>query len=153
EEPLSLEETAERYLRPDLRQTFIKLVTRPVEEYLGRFGFESDLLVAMYAVTDGFSGLHGSFGTPATGLNFLVHNMCRLPGSDGTWMGVAGGMGRVTMEFARLAAEAGARVVTRAHVERILTTDGYVTGVALANGQEIGAKVVICNADPFRMRQ
>lgn len=41
---------------------------------------------AMYAVTDGFSGLNGSWDTPGTGMNFLVHNMCRLPGADGTWM-------------------------------------------------------------------
>ena len=29
-------------------------------------------------------------------MNFLVHNMCRLPGSDGTWMVVKGGMGSIT---------------------------------------------------------
>ena len=36
--------------------------------------------------TDGFSGLNGGWDTPGTGMNFLVHNMCRLPGADGTWM-------------------------------------------------------------------
>ncbi|MCI0597394.1 MAG: FAD-dependent oxidoreductase, partial [candidate division Zixibacteria bacterium] len=56
EEPLSLQETAEKYIRPALRKTFVDLVTHPVEEYLARFGFESELLIAMYAVTDGFSG-------------------------------------------------------------------------------------------------
>jgi hypothetical protein len=29
-------------------------------------------------------------------MNFLVHNMCRLPGADGTWMLVKGGMGTIT---------------------------------------------------------
>src|SRR5688572_24715297 len=72
EAPLPLGETSEKYIRPGLRDTFINLTTRPVEEYLDRFGFESELLVAMYAVTDGFSGLTGGFGTPATGMNFLV---------------------------------------------------------------------------------
>ena len=103
EEPLSVYDTAARYLRPALRDTFINLVTRPVEDYLARFDFASELLVAMYAVTDGFPGLHGSFGTPASGMNFLVHNMCRLPGSDGTWMIAKGGMGSITRELARLA--------------------------------------------------
>jgi phytoene dehydrogenase-like protein len=56
EEPLSLQHTAETYLRPALREAFIDLVTRPVEEYLARFGFASELLLAMYAVTDGFPG-------------------------------------------------------------------------------------------------
>ncbi|MGH9962262.1 MAG: phytoene desaturase family protein, partial [Pyrinomonadaceae bacterium] len=90
QEPLSLQNTAEKHIRPSLRETFINLVTRPVEHYLARFEFESELLLALYAVTDGFSGIHGSFSTPASGMNFLVHNMCRLPGSDGTWMIVEG---------------------------------------------------------------
>lgn len=152
EEPLSMAETAERYLRPGLREIFVNLVTGPVEAYLDRFGFESDLLVAMYAVTDGFSGLHGSFGTPATGMNFLVHNMCRLPGADGTWMIAEGGMGSITRELARLATVAGARIFTSSGVERIATAGGQVTGLVLADGREIGAKVVLSNADPFRMR-
>ena len=79
------------------------LVRNPCEDYLMRFGFQSEMLIAMYAVTDGFSGLYGSFGTPATGMNFLVHNMCRLPKADGTWMIVKGGMGSISKEFARIA--------------------------------------------------
>ncbi len=152
EEPVSAEETAERYIRPALHRTFLDLVSRPVEEYLDRFGFESELLTAMYAVTDGFSGLSASFGTPATGMNFLVHNMCRLPGSDGTWMIVEGGMGSVTKELARLAVEAGAEIRTDAGVASVAMNDGHVTGVALKNGEEINARAVISNADPFRMR-
>jgi phytoene dehydrogenase-like protein len=152
EEPLSLEATADRYIRPDLRKPFLDLCTRPVEEYLARFNFKSDLLLAMYAVTDGFSGLSAGFGTPGTGMNFLVHNMCRLPGSDGTWMIVQGGMGSVTKELARLATEAGAALLTDAGVEKIETQSGQVTGVVLKDGREIAAKVVLSNADPFRTR-
>jgi phytoene dehydrogenase-like protein len=152
EEPLSVEATAERYIRPALRRAFLDLVARPVEEYLGRFGFESDLLVAMYAVTDGFSGLSAGFGSPGTGMNFLVHNMCRLPGSDGTWMIVQGGMGSVTKELARLAHEAGAQILTGGAVDRIVVQQGRVVGVVMRDGREIGAGAVISNADPFRMR-
>lgn len=151
-EPLSLEDTAARFIRPDLRETFMNLVTRPVEDYLARFGFQSELLVAMYAVTDGFSGLCGSFGTPATGMNFMVHNMCRLPGSGGTWMIVEGGMGSVAREFARLARAAGAEITAGAGVERILSGNGQVTGLLLKDGREVEARVVVCNADPFRLR-
>jgi len=152
EEPLTLSETAEKYIRPALRQTFINLVTQPVEEYLARFGFESELLIAMYAVTDGFSGLSASFGTPGTGMNFLVHNMCRLPGADGTWMIAQGGMGSISNELARLAQEAGARILTEAGVRQIATRNGQVTGIVLQDGREMEAKVIISNADPFRMR-
>jgi phytoene dehydrogenase-like protein len=152
EEPLSVESTAERFIRPALRQAFLNLVARPVEEYLARFGFKSDLLLAMYAVTDGFSGLSAGFGAPGTGMNFLVHNMCRLPGSDGTWMIVQGGMGSVTRELARLATQAGVQVRTGAAVARIETQGGRVTGVVLDDGSEIAPRVVVSNADPFRTR-
>jgi phytoene dehydrogenase-like protein len=152
EEPLSIEETAAKYLRPALRETFINLVTRPVEDYLARFDFVSELLVAMYAVTDGFPGLYGSFGTPASGMNFLVHNMCRLPGSDGTWMIARGGMGSITQELARLAIEAGAQIWAGTGVQHILTQGGQVSGVVLRDSREIVAKVVISNTDPFRLR-
>ena len=153
EEPLSLENTAEKYIRSELRQIFIDLVTQPTENYLRRFGFQSELLISMYAVTDGFSGLTGSFGTPKTGMNFLVHNMCRLPGSDGTFMVVKGGMGSIAKEFGRLAVEAGVRIITSTAVEKILSTNKQVIGVLLKNGQELHAPIVVCNADPFRMRQ
>lgn len=51
--------------------------------YLDRFDFKSPLLKSMYAVTDGFSGLNGSWQTPGTGMNFLMHNMvgCLLEAS------------------------------------------------------------------------
>lgn len=152
EEPLSASETAERYIRPALRRPFLNLVARPVEEYLARFGFRSDLIIAMYAVTDGFSGLNASFGMPGTGLNFLVHNMCRLPGSGGTWMVVEGGMGRVTSELARLATEAGATILAESPVEHITVRNGQATGVILKDGRELNATVILSNADPFRLR-
>ena len=153
EEPLSLEATAERYIRSELRQVFMDLVKSPAENYIRRFGFKSELLVAMYAVTDGFSGLTGSFGTQGTGMNFLVHNMCRLPGSDGTFMIAKGGMGSISGEFARLAREAGAEILTDAGVEHIETDAGMVKGVLLKSGQRVQTKAVVCNCDPFRMQQ
>ena len=78
--------------------------------------------------------------------------MCRLPGSDGTWMIVEGGMGNVTKELARLAVEAGAQISTGTAVERVMTTAGRATGVVLKDGREINAPVVLSNADPFRTR-
>ena len=152
-EPLSREETAERYVRPRLRSAFLDLVTRPVEDYLARFSFESDLVVAMYAVTDGFSGLDGSFGTPGTGLNFLIHNMCRLPGSDGTFMMVEGGMGAVAAAFAWTAQNAGAEIRLESGVEKIRVGRKRVETLVLSSGEEIRAATVLCNADPFRTRE
>src|ERR1700733_8124603 len=119
-EPLSIEQTADKFVRPELQQAFVDLCRGSVGDYLARFDFKSDLVRAMYAVTDGFSGLFGTWDTPGTGMNFLAHNMCRLPGSDGTFMIVRGGMGTVTAELVRAAEQAGARIETNAAVERIV---------------------------------
>jgi phytoene dehydrogenase-like protein len=153
EEPLSIEETAARYVRAPLQKAFVDLCRKPVGEYLQKFGFKSDLLKAMYAVTDGFSGVNGDWDTPGTGMNFLIHNMCRLPGSDGTWMIVKGGMGTVTQRLAQAAREAGARIETGRGVQAISSDRGVATGVRLKDGTEIRARTVVVNADPFRMRE
>jgi len=152
EEAGSIEETADRYVRPELRRVFVDLCRRPVRDYLSRFGFESELVAAMYAVTDGFSGLSATWDTPGTGMNFLIHNMCRLPGSDGTWMIVRGGMGTVTTEIARAALRHGADIETSARVQAIAIRDGVATGVVLPDGRELSARAVVVGADPFRMR-
>ncbi|MHB8418060.1 MAG: phytoene desaturase family protein [Myxococcales bacterium] len=152
-EPLSIEDTAERHVRPRLRQVFVDLCRKPVSEYLARFDFRSDLLRAMYAVTDGFSGLNAGWDSPGTGMNFLIHNMCRLPGADGTWMIVKGGMGTVTGRLREAAERAGAVVELGQPVRRILVERGAATGVALADGRELRARAVVCNCDPIRMRE
>jgi phytoene dehydrogenase-like protein len=149
--PQSIEETADRYVRPALRDAFVALCRGTVEAYLERFGFQSELLEAMYAVTDGFTGLFGAWSTPGSGMNFFVHNMCRLPGSDGTWMVVRGGMGTVTQALAQAAREAGAEILLDTLVARIETDAGVVSGVVTDCDEEHRAGSVIVNADPFRM--
>jgi len=149
--PLSIEDTADRHLRPALRERFIELCRGSVGAYLKRFGFQSELLESMYAVTDGFTGLCGDWDTPGSGMNFLAHNMCRLPGSDGTWMVVQGGMGTVTQVLADCAQRAGAEIVLGTTVASIETRGSIATGVTTHQGELHRAKVVMVNADPFRM--
>jgi phytoene dehydrogenase-like protein len=150
-EPLTVEETAERYVRPALREAFVALCRGSVADYLARFDFVSEQVVAMYAVTDGLSGLAAGPDTPGSGHNFLVHNMCRLPGADGTWMIVRGGMGTVTGTLADAARAAGATVTTGSPVASVLVDGGAVAGVALANGEEVRARVVVGGCDPYRL--
>jgi phytoene dehydrogenase-like protein len=150
-EPLSVEDTAERFIRPALRDTFVDLVRGDVTSYLDRFGFVSELVVAMYVVTDGLSGLHAGPDDPGTGHNFLVHNMCRLPGADGTWMIVRGGMGTVSTTIAARANHHGARIVANAPVASIALDEGAASGVVLADGREVAAGVVVAACDPFTL--
>jgi len=151
QEPLGVEETAERHVRPALRETFVALVRGSAVDYLSRFGFADDLLVAMYAVTDGMPGLSGSPWRPGSGHNLLVHNMCRLPGAGGTWMVVRGGMGTVTRAIADRAAAAGATIRCGVAVERIVLEAGSAAGVVTDRGEEIRARTVLVAADPFRL--
>jgi len=149
--PLSIEQTAERHVRPGLRDAFVALCRGSVGDYLDRFGFESELLQSMYEVTDGFTGLCGDRNTPGGGMNFLAHNMCRLPGSDGTWMVVRGGMGTVTRVLADAARKAGAEIALDTKVASIELGGGVVTGVSTETGGVHRAEAVMVNADPFRM--
>ncbi|MGH8891668.1 MAG: phytoene desaturase family protein [Acidothermaceae bacterium] len=151
-EPLALEETAQRYIRPQLQDVFVALCRGSVGDYLDRFGFSSDLVKAMYAVTDGLSGLDACWDTPGSGHNFLVHNMCRLPGAHGTWMVVRGGMGTVTSMIADAATAAGARIITGHSVLSINLSSGAAIGVSLDDGREIAATTVVAATDPFRLR-
>jgi phytoene dehydrogenase-like protein len=150
EEPLSIEDTAARYVRPALRQVFVDLCRGTVGDYLDRFGFRSDLVKAMYAVTDGFSGLTGTWDTKGTGMNFLVHNMCRLPGSDGTWMVMKGGMGTVTQTLAHEVTRLGGVIRTGVGVAKIEQERGVVVAVVTDKEERIQARAVVANADPFR---
>jgi phytoene dehydrogenase-like protein len=156
--PMSIEATAERFIRLELRDTFVDLVTGSVADYLDRFEFESELVVAMYAVTDGLSGLHAGPDTPGSGHNFLVHNMCRLRdeqgrSADGTWMIVRGGMGTVSRTIAEQATKAGAVIATGAPVARIEVTGGAVTGVTLDDGRSIATRAVVAGCDPFTLAE
>lgn len=150
-EPLPLEETADRYIRPQLRQVFLDLSRGSVSDYLDRFGFQSELVKAMYLVTDGLTGHTGGPDTPGSGHNFLCHNLCRLPGAGGTWMLVRGGMGTVTQSLAEVARRAGAVIETGTAVSGLLTQGGAASGVVLADGREVRARAVLAACDPFRL--
>ena len=150
-EPLTVEETASRYVRPALQDAFVDLVRGSVAAYLERFDFRSELLTSMYAVTDGLSGLNAGPDDPGTGHNFLVHNMCRLPGSDGTWMIVRGGMGVVSATFADAARAAGASILTSTPVSAVTVSGGAVDGVVTASGDPIRASVVLGACDPYAL--
>lgn len=149
--PLTAEETANRYVRAPLRDRYRDLVTGSAGAFLTGYGFESDLLMAMFAVTDAFPGVHGTWDTPGTGHNLLVHNFARLPGSDGTWMVVEGGLGTVTDALASLATGAGAEIRTNAEVVRIEADSDGVTGVSLADGSSVEASKVVVGTDPWRL--
>jgi phytoene dehydrogenase-like protein len=150
--PLSPEATADAYVRPALRRAFVDLATGPVTHYLARFGFESDLVRAMYAATDALSGVTAGPGEDGTGYNFLLHNMVRLPSTAGAWALLRGGMGTLTARLAGAARTAGAVIETGRRVAAVdRGSDGAATGVTLSCGASVPASAVVVNADPFTL--
>jgi phytoene dehydrogenase-like protein len=60
---------------------------------------------------------------------------------------VKGGMGTLTQALAKSAKYLGADILTNTEVEKINIVDGIATGVTLANGDQISAKVVVSATD------
>ena len=65
---------------------------------------------------------------------------------DGVWL-VAGGMHRIAVALAGLAAAKGAVFRYGAEVREVLTEGGRASGVVLASGERIAADAVVVNAD------
>src|SRR4029078_4596564 len=66
------------------------------------------------------------------------------------WGFVEGGMGTVTRLMADAAGEAGAVIRTGAPGAQLKTRAGRAVGLALEDGEELRARVVVSNADPKR---
>src|SRR5207248_3320457 len=71
-------------------------------------------------------------------------------GAFRAWGFQKGGTGGVSEAIASAARELGAEIKLEAPVGRVIVKDGRATGVALANGDEYRAKVVISGLDPKR---
>jgi phytoene dehydrogenase-like protein len=74
--------------------------------------------------------------------------MGEIDGAFRPWGLSRGGTGAVSNAIASAAREFGAEIRTEAPVARILTKNGRATGVALENGDEIAAGVVVSSVDP-----
>ena len=110
--------------------------------------FETELLRATVAAR----GIFGTFLGPWSAGSSMVL-LIRAAGDShpaGSSLFAAGGMGAVTQAMAAAAKQAGAEIRTDADVQEIRVKDGAATGVVLSDGEEIGAKAVVSNADPKR---
>ena len=118
-----------------------------VADFVAEF-FETDLLRAAIAARGIFGAQMGPWSAGSTAL--LLWRAGADPYPVGNSAVPRGGMGALTAAMAAAAKEAGAEIRTSAEVKQILVKNGRVTGVALANGEEIAAKAVVSGADPRR---
>jgi phytoene dehydrogenase-like protein len=134
-----------RFRDPDIVH-LVKIMTQSVRAYLDE-RFESEQIKATLA-TDGVIGTNGGPSTPGTAYIMLHHVMGGATGVRGLWGFVRGGMGAISEAIAGSAKSRGAVIRTGAPVHRVLVRNGRAHGVALADGEEIHARVVISSADP-----
>ncbi len=125
------------------RATFDGSAATLVERYV-----ETPVLQATLA-TDGLIGTYAGPRDAGTGYVLAHHYAGRALGTQGAWGFVRGGMGSISRALALAARIAGCSFVTSATVARILVRDGRAYGVALEDGTEYEAPLVLSNADPY----
>jgi phytoene dehydrogenase-like protein len=123
----------------------LEVLTGAARPILDRW-FESEELKATLA-TDAIIGAFAAPSMPGTAYVLFHHVMGETNGKRGVWAYVKGGMGGLTQALAKAAKDLGVEIRTEAEVAKILTKNGAVTGVALANGDEFQAKMVASNVD------
>jgi phytoene dehydrogenase-like protein len=143
-----------RFARPYLKlephhlHTLVRLMTMSSADFVARW-FESEPLKGTLSA----SGIIGTFlgpRSPGTAYVLLHHYMGEIDGAFRAWGFAKGGTGGIAQAIAQAALSFGAQVRTEAAVTKVMVKDGRATGVALENGDEIAAEVVVSSLDPRR---
>jgi phytoene dehydrogenase-like protein len=127
-------------------QNLLRWGPMAVADFASEF-FASDLLRAIVSAR----GIRGTLGGPwsaGTTANLLLQAAAADGNAADSAVFVKGGLGALSQALATCAQALGATIRTGAHVERILTRDGRVTGVLLRGGEEIPARAVVSGTDP-----
>ena len=125
-----------------------KLVTQSSADLLEEW-FELDALKGTKAA----SGIIGTFlgpRSPGTAYVRLHHYMGEIDGAFRAWGFAKNGTGGVSAAIASSARALGVEIRTGAPVRNVIVRGGRAAGVALENGDELDAKVVLSAADPKR---
>ena len=120
---------------------------------LGEFldhNYESEKIKTMFLANNVY-GKHGGPYQPGTAIGLLFH---LLSGGEHELQGfyghVMGGMGSITQALAAAGQKLGVEIRTSAPVACIDVREGRARTVVLEDGTELGAKIVLSNADPKR---
>jgi phytoene dehydrogenase-like protein len=125
-----------------------KLMTMASADYLDEW-YEFDTLKA----TKSASGIIGTMmgpRSPGSAYVLLHHYMGEIDGAFRAWGFQKGGTGGISEAIASSARSFGAEIRLSSTVTHVKVRDGRATGVALANGDEIQANVVVSALDPRR---
>jgi phytoene dehydrogenase-like protein len=138
-----------RGISSDEVSQLISFLTGSLGEFLDH-NYESEKIKTMFLANNVY-GKHGGPYQPGTAIGLLFH---LLSGGEherqGFYGHVMGGMGAITQALAASGRKLGAEIRTSAPVAHIDVRDGRARGVALEDGTEIRARIVLSNADPKR---
>ncbi len=135
-----------RKLSLEQQRDLLELFTLSVGEMVERW-FTSEPVKAAF----GFDAIVGTFAspyTPETAYVLLHHVVGEVNGKRGAWGHAIGGMGAITQAMAAEAEALGVEISTNSPVADASIKGGRVTGVKLANGEEISAGIISSNVHP-----
>lgn len=118
-----------------------------VADFVAEF-FETELLRAVIAARGIFGAALGPWSAGSTAVLLLRAAADAHPVGSAAFP--RGGLGSFTRALAESAKHAGAEIRTDAEVRHILVKDGAVTGIVLADGEEIAVEAVVSGVDPKR---
>ncbi len=127
---------------------YVRFFTMSAAEFLEDY-FENDLVKAAMAAP-GIIGTALGVYSPGSAYILLHHVMGDVDGNVGAWGLARGGMGAISGALASALQAHGGEIRTQSGVQQILVRDGTAVGVALENGDEIYAPVVVSNLDARR---
>jgi len=118
-----------------------------VADFVAEF-FETELLRAVIAARGIFGAALGPWSAGSTAVLLLRAAADAHPVGSAAFP--CGGLGSFTHALAESAKQAGAEIRTDAEVQHIRIKDGAVTGIVLADGEEIAVEAVVSGVDPKR---
>jgi phytoene dehydrogenase-like protein len=137
-----------RDLEPKVLHDAIRLLTGSAADFLDDY-FESDILKGWLASASIIGTKVGPY-SQGSGLVLLYHMLGEHDGVFGTWAFHKRGNGGFTQVLARAARAFGAEIALESPVANVITRNGRATGVALTDGSEFHADVVVSAVDPRR---
>ena len=137
-----------RDLEPKVLHDAVRLLTGSAADFLDDY-FESDILKG-YLASSSIIGTKVGPYSQGSGLVLLYHFIGEHDGVFGAWAFHKRGNGGFTQVLARAARALGAEIVLESPVANVITKNGRATGVALADGGEYHADIVVSAIDPRR---
>jgi len=127
---------------------YVRFFTMSAADFLEDY-FENDLIKAAMA-SPGIIGTALGVCSPGSAYILLHHVMGDVDGNIGAWGLARGGMGAICDAIAGALQEHGGELRTEAGVQQVLVKNGKAVGVALENGEELYARIVVSNLDAKR---